>query len=75
MLEAKLATSPSMRVVSRDTAIAQMGSIVQGGTSAAYDVLADGRFLGRSSNKDDYQLVIVPNWRIELEQKLAAAKH
>ena len=75
MLEAKLATSPSMRVITRDTAIAQMGSIVQGGLVAAYDVAADGRFLGRSSNKDDYQLVIVPNWRIELEQKLAAAKH
>lgn len=75
MLEAKLATSPSMRVITRDTAIAQMGSIVQGGLAAAYDVAADGRFLGRSSNKDDYQLVIVPNWRIELEQKLAAAKH
>ncbi|MGH9420459.1 MAG: TolB family protein, partial [Thermoanaerobaculia bacterium] len=75
MLEAKLATAPSMRVASRDTAVARLGSIVQGDVGAAYSVLSDGRFLGRSSNRDDYQLVIVPNWRIEMEQKLAAARH
>jgi len=23
-------------------------------------------------NKDDFQLVVVPNWRAELEQRLAA---
>jgi Periplasmic component of the Tol biopolymer transport system len=75
LLEAKLTDTPSMRVVSRDTVIAQMGSIVQGGIVASYDIGSDGRFIGRSSNKDDYQLVVVPNWRIEMEQKLAAARH
>jgi serine/threonine protein kinase/Tol biopolymer transport system component len=75
LLEAKLATTPSMRVVSRDTAIAQLGTVVSGGIVTGYDIGPDGRFIGRSSNRDDYQLVVVPNWRIELEQKLAAARH
>jgi eukaryotic-like serine/threonine-protein kinase len=75
MLEAKLTQAPNMRVISRDTAVTQMGSIIESGIIASYDIAPDGRFIGRSSNKDDYQLVIVPNWRIELEQKLAAAKH
>ena len=75
LLEAKLTASPSMRVASRDTAIARMGLLVSSGVVAGYDAAPDGRFIGRSSNKDDYQLVIVPNWRVELEQKLAAAKH
>jgi hypothetical protein len=25
------------------------------------------------TNRDDYQLVVVPNWRTELDQRLASA--
>jgi hypothetical protein len=31
----------------------------------------DGRLLGLASNKNDYQLVNVPNWLPELKQRLA----
>jgi hypothetical protein len=43
------------------------------GNSVGYDVAPDGRFLGRMTNRDDYQLVVVPNWRTELDQRLARA--
>ncbi len=75
LMEAKLATSPSMRVTARDTIIAKAGSVLASNVQAGYDIAMDGRFLARTVNRDDYQLVIVPNWRIELEQKLAAATH
>lgn len=39
-----------------------------------YDI-ADGRFLGLITNGNDFQLVIVPNWRVEMEQRIAASRH
>jgi hypothetical protein len=53
-----------------------MGGSLPGSLTAAYDVARSGRVLTRVSSKDDYQLIVVPNWRTELEQKLArASKH
>jgi len=73
IMSAKLATTPNLRVLSRDTAVAQAGSILTGGLVGDYDVAKDGRFLGLISNKDDYQLIVVPNWLPELEQRLAGS--
>jgi len=72
-MSAKLATTPSLRVLSRDTAVTQGGSLLAGGLISNYDVAKDGRFLGLVSNKDDYQLIVVPNWLPELEQRLAGS--
>jgi serine/threonine-protein kinase len=72
-MSAKLSASPSMRVIARDTLMKDISTFVRGGISTAYDVAKDGRFLGLVTKKDDYQLVVVPNWRAELERRLAAA--
>jgi Tol biopolymer transport system component len=76
LIKAKLATSPSTRVIARDTVVKQMGSMLAADLTSGYDVTRDGRILGRLSNSSSFQLVVVPNWRVELEQRLAAAvKH
>jgi Tol biopolymer transport system component len=76
LIRAKLAMSPSTRVIARDTAVTQMGSMRPSDLSAGYDVSREGRIIGRLSNNSSFQLVVVPNWRIEMEQRLAqAAKH
>ncbi|HMA21856.1 MAG TPA: hypothetical protein VKO87_13690, partial [Gemmatimonadaceae bacterium] len=72
IISAQVTTSPNLRVVVRDTVNANVGSILTS-NSIGYDVARDGRFLGRLTNKDDYQLVAVPNWRTELEQRMASA--
>jgi serine/threonine-protein kinase len=76
LLAARLSPAPGMRVIARDTVSATMGGSLPGSLTAAYDVAHNGRVLTRVSSKDDYQLIVVPNWRTELEQKLArASKH
>ncbi len=74
-IAARLATSPSLRVLSRDTVVFRTGLFVGGGNLAETDISRDGRLLGLVTNKDDFQLVVVPNWRVELEKRLAAARH
>ncbi|MFN2603434.1 MAG: LpqB family beta-propeller domain-containing protein, partial [Gemmatimonadaceae bacterium] len=71
LLSAKLAASPGLRVLSRDTALANISVTAGGGLSRSYDLARDGRFLGLVTNKNDYQIVIVPNWLPELKQRLA----
>ncbi len=73
MLAATISTSPTVRGVTRDTVVADTRSITPFGSGLGYQIARDGRFLGRLSNKDDYQLVVVPNWRSELEARLASA--
>jgi hypothetical protein len=70
-MSAKLSMSPNARVIARDTALKQTAGLVGGGLDAGYIVAKDGRFLSLVVKKDDYQLVAVPNWRAELEQRLA----
>ncbi len=70
-MSATLSMSPNARVVARDTVLTSTSELVAGGIGAAYAVAKDGRFLGMALKKDDYQLVAVPNWRAELEQRLA----
>jgi Tol biopolymer transport system component len=73
LIKAKLATSPSTRVIARDTLVRQMASMLTADLSTGYDVTQDGRVLVRLSNSSSFQLVVVPNWRIEMERRLAAA--
>jgi serine/threonine-protein kinase len=75
LLSARLALTPSLRVVARDTVIsATMISLGTGNLSSNFDVSRDGRILGLLSNKNDFQLVLVPNWLPELQQRMAGAK-
>ncbi len=73
IMEARLATSPGLRIVSRDTAFRNIrnggGTFSQGN----YDVSRDGsRIVIPYAASTAYPLVIVPNWGTELRQRLAA---
>jgi len=73
LMAARLKTTPTLRVVSRDTVMKDVIQLLTGsGLLGNYDVAKDGRFLGPVATKDDYQLIVVPNWLSELEQRLAA---
>ena len=73
-MSAKLATSPSLRVIARDTVLSVAPVGTNGTLSRNYDVTKDGRILALATNRNDYQLVIVPNWLPELKARLAGAK-
>ncbi len=74
LIAARLTPPPSLRVRARDTVSTTMGGSVGGSLTAAYDLARDGRILARVNSTDDYQIIVVPNWRKELEQKLARAE-
>lgn len=73
LIAARLSPPPGLRVRARDTVIGAMSQTAGGSLTAAYDPARDGRILARVNSTDDYQLIAVPNWRKELEQKLARA--
>ena len=76
IVEARLATAPALRVVSRDTAFTRIrdGAVVFG--QANYDVTRDGsRLVIPVSQSEAYQLVVVPNWLTEFRQKMAANRN
>ena len=73
LLSAALATAPRRRVVSRDIVFRTAPVLAGSGPARAQDVAHDGRFLGLVTNRNDYQLVIVPNWLLELKKRLAGA--
>jgi serine/threonine-protein kinase len=75
IIEARLATSPGLRVVSRDTAFANATGSLTGFGQANFDLTRDGsRIVIPSTESADYPLVVVPNWRTELHQRLAAGR-
>jgi Tol biopolymer transport system component len=74
LIKATLSKSPSLRVIARDTVFRTMSSAGNSGLTAQYDLSRSGRVLGRTSESGDYQLIAVPNWKAELERKLAAAE-
>ena len=70
VIAAHLETTPTLRVVSRDTVIAK-SNFVTLGLDGDMDISRDGRFLGLTSNRDDFRLIVVPNWLQEMKQRLA----
>ncbi len=75
LLRAKLAMAPTLRVIARDTVLTTALVNLNGGTLAAnYDISRDGRVLGLLNNKNDFQLVLVPNWLPELQQRMTGSK-
>ncbi|MEK7402879.1 MAG: hypothetical protein AABZ80_11060, partial [Gemmatimonadota bacterium] len=76
LLRAKVTTTPAFRVTSRDTVRDPFVVPSVSGFDRSYDVARDGqRVLMLSSNRDDFQLVVAPNWRTELRRRLVAAGH
>jgi serine/threonine-protein kinase len=74
ILSATLATTPRLRVVSRDTVFRTAPVLPGSGPANLQDLARDGRFLGLVTNRNDYQLVIVPNWLSELKKRLGGAR-
>lgn len=74
LLSASLATSPRLRVVSRDTVQKTPPVLPGSGPAQPWHMTRDGRFLGLVINRNDYQLVVVPNWLPELEKRMAGSK-
>jgi eukaryotic-like serine/threonine-protein kinase len=74
IIVARLATSPGLRVLSRDTAFRQTLNNIGGFGEANYDVSRDGaRIVIPSASSTAYPLVVVPNWRAELRERMTAA--
>ena len=74
LLSATLATTPRLRVVARDSVFTTPPLLPGSGPARPMDIARDGRFLGLVTNRNDYQLVVVPNWRTELERRLAGRR-
>jgi serine/threonine-protein kinase len=75
LVEARLATTPTLRVLSRDTVLRNV-SLVSRVDGTVFDVARDGsRLVGLATDATAFQLVIVPTWAAELEQHMAAATH
>ncbi|MDQ6717859.1 MAG: hypothetical protein M3Z17_05875, partial [Gemmatimonadota bacterium] len=74
VISATLATSPRLRIVSRDTVFKTLPVLAGSGPAQPGDLARDGRFLGLVTNRNDYQLVIAPNWLTEMKQRLAGGR-
>jgi serine/threonine-protein kinase len=70
-LEATIATTPRLRVVSRDTVFKTAPLLPGSGPATLRDIARDGRYLGLVVNRNDRQLVVVPNWLPELRKRMA----
>jgi hypothetical protein len=75
LLVASVEFTPTFRVIRRDTLIAnaQLPTTITFGVS--YDVARDARrILSLASSRDDFQLVISPNWITEFRARIAASE-
>jgi Tol biopolymer transport system component len=70
-IAATLAATPRLRVVSRDTVFRAAPVLPGSGPAVLRDIARDGRFLGLVVNRNDRQLVVVPNWLPELKKRMA----
>jgi serine/threonine-protein kinase len=76
MIEARLATAPALRVISRDTAFRHLQAPTGGFYQGNFDVSRDGsRVVVPISRSESYQLIVVPNWLAEFRERLAANRH
>jgi Tol biopolymer transport system component len=75
LLVASLEFSPTFRVVRRDTAMVTLLLPSTLNFGASYDVARDGRrILTVAPNRDDFQLVVSPNWITEFRARIAASE-
>jgi len=74
LLAARIELSPSFRVLRMDTVSTVVAAPFLG-FGSDYDVQRDGkRLVTLVSNRDDYQLVVSPNWITEFREKVAASE-
>jgi hypothetical protein len=69
VVEARLTTTPGLRVVARDSVFRRVPN------SVGFDISRDGsRLLLTALQSTAYPLVVTPKWRTELREKLAASR-
>jgi eukaryotic-like serine/threonine-protein kinase len=73
LMAATVEFSPNFRVLRRDTVTTAQFPATLGFVSN-YDVAGDGRILVLLSNRDEFQLVVSPNWITEFRQRIAASE-
>jgi dipeptidyl aminopeptidase/acylaminoacyl peptidase len=73
LLSATLSMTPRLRVISRDTVMKAAPVLPGSGPARPTDIARDGRFLGLVVNRNDRQLVVVPNWLPELRKRMSAS--
>ena len=74
LIVARVALSPSFRLISRDTLLAKVSAIT-GAFSSGYDVSRDGsRVLAIEPQANDFQLVVSPNWITEFRRRVAESR-
>jgi serine/threonine-protein kinase len=75
LLKAALEITPSFRVMRRDTVMTTPALDAGGATfGQAFDVAQDGRLVTAFTDRDNFQLVISPNWITEFRQRIAASE-
>jgi serine/threonine-protein kinase len=71
LIAGRVTTEPSFTIAGRDTVLASL-PLVGSYFASNMAVSADGsRFLGIVSDRDDFQLVVSPNWINEFRQRIA----
>ena len=70
-IAATISTAPRLRVISRDTVFATAPSIPGTGPATLQSIGRDGRHLSLVVNRNDRELVVVPNWLPELKKRMA----
>ena len=73
-MAASIEYTPSFRVLRRDTVMTFDSQAGLNGFGKSYDVARDGRLVTFLSDRDNYQLVISPNWITEFREKIAASE-
>ena len=74
LLAARVALSPTFRLIGRDTVLTGISAIT-GAFSSDYDVSRDGRrILAIEPQANDYRLVISPNWITEFRRRVAESR-
>jgi hypothetical protein len=72
LLAARVAFSPAFTLLGRDTILSSTTLASGAFFGANYDVTRDGRrILAILPGRDDYQLVVSPNWITELRRRVA----
>jgi serine/threonine-protein kinase len=77
VLAARIATSPSLTLLGRDTVRTNVTStaVQDGYFSAGYQPSRDGkRILTMQPDRNDFQLVVSPNWITEFRRKIAESR-
>ncbi|MDH4043304.1 MAG: serine/threonine-protein kinase [Gemmatimonadota bacterium] len=74
VLAARVSLTPTFTLLARDTLLAD-ATFLGANFSANYDVTRDGtRVLAILPDRDDYELVVSPNWITEFRQRVAESR-